>query len=68
MAMAPQTVWIVGTWLDGSWEFQGVYSCEQRAAGACLHPNWFIGPARVDESVPERTEEWPGCYYPRARG
>ena len=64
-----EEVWIVGKCIDAAtsaWEFQGVYSSEERAVAACLSEQWFIGPARVDEPVPARTEAWPGARYPHA--
>lgn len=55
-------VWIVGV-DSGEWGFGGVFSSEEKAVAACKGPNYFIGPATLDEEVPD-LDEWPGGYYP----
>ena len=60
-------VWICGRWKQmGPWEFQGVFSTEEKAAAACPDSTYFIGPATLDKELPKETESWPGCYYPKA--
>ncbi len=65
-----EDVWVVGTHkgeseLGKAWEFQGVFSTRERAEAVCEgHPNWFIGPVRIDEELPVETVKWPRCYYP----
>lgn len=46
------------------WEFCGVFSSEEKAVAACKSPNYFIGPATLDEEVPDDLQEWPGGYFP----
>jgi hypothetical protein len=48
------------------WEFQGVFSDRKKAEDHCLESDWFVGPANLDQPVPEERMEWPGCYYPKA--
>ncbi len=66
-----RTCWIVGQTLGGgagdcgvAWLFQGVFSSEERAVAACVRPHYFVGPATIDEVLPEAVTEWPGHYYP----
>jgi hypothetical protein len=64
-------LWIVGkniADLDAGvvWEFQGVYDSEEKALSACISPNHFIGPAALNKSLPDETQQWPGCIYPVA--
>jgi hypothetical protein len=47
------------------WEFIGVYDTEQRAIDACIKDEYFVGPAVLNSSLPDKTVDWPGCYYPR---
>lgn len=64
------TVWVVGRSMGGllPWEIQGIYTDEQRAIGACIEMNFFVGPMELDAALPVETVVWPGCYYPMARG
>ena len=43
-----------GEWEEtGSiWEFQGVFSSEEKAHNACRNENYFIFPAKLDEELP----------------
>lgn len=52
---------------DKSWEFQGVFSTEQKAVAACLTAFYFVGPADLDDAFPDATTGWVGAYYPIAR-
>lgn len=65
-------VWIVGkinkkNYLE--WEFQGVFSKEQKAIDVCKNKNntWFIAPANMDERIIEKGIAWPELYYPKTR-
>ena len=68
------TVWIVGKYIlmhessGMEWEFQGVFSSEQKAVDACLgHDEWFVAPAELDKELPAEKVDWPGFYYPAER-
>lgn len=61
-------LWIVGKTVENTdrgaiWEFQGVYASLEKAREACK-PGYFIGPATLDQIVPDQTEEWPGSFDP----
>ena len=66
-------LWIVGKYceptadLPARWEFQGVFDSEGAADFHCVTANHFIGPAVLNEPVPEESTRWPGAYYPRLR-
>lgn len=58
-------LWIVGkNTPDGNWEFQGVFSSEQKAAAACITSDYWIGPADLDEELLSHSTEWEGSYFP----
>ena len=64
-------LWIVGKYIgialkiDGMvWEFGGVFSDKQKAIGACTNENMFVGPALLDEILPDESTNWEGCWYP----
>ena len=60
-------LWIVGKSVGPrgeEWEFQGVFDSKKKAISACKSDRYFIGPAMLNEELPEKPEEWPGCYYP----
>lgn len=64
------TLWICGQVTnydpeDKAWQFNGVYSTEQKAINACLTDLYFIGPAVLDSGLPDETVEWSGAYYPK---
>lgn len=66
-----QSVWIVGRHIQKTdqgavWEFSGVYDTVERADSACLDETYFYGPATLNEQIPHKSVEWPGCLYPRA--
>ncbi len=51
-----------------SWEFQGVFDSEDKAIEAVgFSDDWFIGPAILNETLPEKLIEWPGAYYPKLK-
>lgn len=51
----------------GAFEFVGVFDSEEKAVAACATPDYFIGPATLNEATPDKTTEWPGAYYPREK-
>lgn len=58
-------VWVCGDWKDdGAWELRGVFDSEDKAKSHCKKPTHFIGPAELNEKLPDETTEWVGCYYP----
>ncbi len=60
-------VWIVGKVLDAEnnrWEFQGVFTEEKLAVGACRDERFFVGPMVLDQELPMESVVWPGAYYP----
>ena len=65
-------LWIVGQIRtensDGiAWELQGVFDNKEDAIRHCKNENYFIGPAKLNECLPDETTKWPGCYYPLAK-
>lgn len=67
--MKDQTsLWIVGKALNQettSWEFQCVFSSEEKAVAACVDDSYFVGPATLDNALSHDTTEWTGARYPR---
>ena len=60
-----ESLWIVGREFDyNAWEFCGVFSTKQKALDACATREHFIGPATLDERLPDMRITWPGAYYP----
>lgn len=61
-------LWIVGKALpdhdEQRWEFCGVFSTKELAEKACLSESYFVGPATLDEQLPEAPAFWPDAYYP----
>lgn len=58
-------VWVSGrVAYSEMWEVLGIYDSEQKAVSRCTKKNDFVAPAKLNEDMPEETEEWPGCYYP----
>ena len=57
-------VWVVGKITDyPAWELQGVFTSEKLADAACTD-GCFIGPACLNEKLPDMSVEWPMAYYP----
>jgi len=50
-----------GLWV---WDFQGVFSTEEKAIWACKGDDWYVFPVEVDEELPEDPVSAPGAYYP----
>lgn len=65
-----KNLWICGqviTQTDSGivWDFQGVFSKEKNAIKACKNEYYFIAPINLNEEIPQETQQWPGCYYPK---
>lgn len=48
-----------------SWNFQGVYSTEDKAISKCVEDNFFIARIEVDYDEPKEMREYEYSYYPR---
>ena len=46
------------------WDFQGVFSSREKAVAACRDERYFVGPAELDEPLPNEQIEWSGCFWP----
>lgn len=57
-------LYIVGKSTADGWEFQGIFSDENKAIGACKTNEYWIGPVTLDQEIPDETTDWPGQYYP----
>lgn len=61
------TVWIVGQWKPDRWDFGGVFDTQELAEAACQDQTYFVGPAPMNVAIPHERQDWPGCYYPKAK-
>tara|TARA_R100000951_G_scaffold102460_1_gene94577 strand:- start:372 stop:710 length:339 start_codon:yes stop_codon:yes gene_type:complete len=63
-------LWIVGKWVSSSepWEFQGVYDDIDLAISNCISNNYFVGPAKLNDTQEDAHTEWTGCFYPNLEG
>ena len=64
-----QTLWIVGQYRFGDtgaivWDFQGVFTTEEKAIAACKSTTWFIARMELDKELPEATEVMPDVIWP----
>lgn len=62
-------LWICGKYIkdpeqEKRWEFIGVYDSQDKAIKACIKESYFIGPAKLNESLPDDEDDWDGAYYP----
>jgi len=58
-------LYLCGQYRPGNpWEFQGVFSSEQKAIKACRNENYFYAPIELDKEIPDQTEEMPEVIYP----
>jgi len=62
-------LWVYGRYkgqdhLNVNWDFQGIFSSEEKAVEACRDRTYFAAPTELDVSLPHSTTKWPGCYYP----
>lgn len=63
-------LWYVGQSRHGEtpnavWDFQGVFSSEEKAIAACHGPQFFVVPVELDREFPLEAMEAPGGYYPK---
>lgn len=59
-------LWLVGRINDASpWEVIGIFDNESQAVAACSTYSHFVGPLKLNETLPDERTSWPGCYYPR---
>ena len=58
--------WICGLFIPElqNWEFQGLFSTEQKAIDACKTNSYFIAPAQLDEIIMDESGDCPGAFYP----
>jgi len=60
--------WIVGKYNnDSSFEICGLYDDKQKALKRCFSSLHGLGPMTLNEDLSEKTEWWPGFYYPSAK-
>jgi len=62
------TLWVVGQYRAETdagrvWDIQGVFSMREKAVAACRNRSYFLGPIKLNESLPEEMIEWPGCEW-----
>lgn len=62
-------LWVVGKYIDDEdsgivWEFGGVFDDKDKAIAACQNKYYFIGPVKLNKTLPEEAVEWAGAYYP----
>lgn len=57
-------LWVVGKFVYPSWQFQGIFSTEEKAVSQCQDWYHFVGPVELDAELPKEAVSWPGCYYP----
>ncbi len=74
MKKANKKLWIVGKCRryderteTFNWDFQGVFDTKEKAIAACKSIADFVAPAVLNKELPEKSEEWKGCFYPRDR-
>ena len=61
-------VWVVVKNItDGQFEFQGVFDDKDKATEACIDWSYGMGPAIMNEAIPDDVEEWVGYHYPIVR-
>ncbi len=63
-------LWIVGKSLGAAslWEFQGVFTSQEKAEAACHGPLYFVAPVVLNQVLPDETvSEWVGLYWPAAK-
>jgi hypothetical protein len=69
--VSPTTLWVVGKNCGESdedqgavaWDLIGVFDDRELAIAACK-PGYFVGPAVLNEVLPDEARSWPGCFYP----
>jgi|SaaInl8_200m_RNA_FD_contig_21_1026747_length_281_multi_3_in_0_out_0_1 hypothetical protein len=62
-------LWIVGKVSNSEnykeWEFQGIFEDKQKAINTCETELYFIAPAQLNKTIPQKPQPWPGAYYPK---
>ena len=55
-----------GEWAEAGsiWEFQGVFSSDEKARNACRNENYFVFPAELDEELPNNSIFPDDACYP----
>jgi hypothetical protein len=48
-----------------AWEWQGLFSTEEKAVAACRNEDYFIFPIILDEELPDKTINIQDAYYPK---
>ena len=62
-----EELWIVGKSLHderSEWEFAGIFDSKDLAIAACVDKDYFIGPVKINETIPHETVPWDDSYYP----
>ena len=59
---------ICWAWGMHAFEVCGLYNSEADAVKRCLDYKHFVGPLKMDESLPDEQVIWPGGYYPKGAG
>lgn len=60
------TLYLVGRAMSGdAFQFQGIFTSEEKAVAACRDATYFVGTAEVDQELPHEIEKWPEAWYPR---
>jgi hypothetical protein len=42
----------------------GYFGLKKKAIKACIKPEYFYGPIKLNQAAPDESEEWEGCIYP----
>jgi hypothetical protein len=67
--MEDKKLWLVGQYKSGEkgnivWEFQGIFSTEEKAVAACKNFRYWVAPIIMDEECPDGTVSFENDYYP----
>jgi hypothetical protein len=68
----PMKLWIVGKNVKETehgivWEFQGIFSDQEKAIAACHTEFYFLAPMELNRELPRETTVMVGGYYPHAQ-
>ena len=66
-------LWIVGKFIESTtdgrvWEFAGVFDDKIKAILHAINAkdkNHFVGPAELNNGLPEEKQDWKGSFYPQ---
>jgi hypothetical protein len=64
-------LWVVGQLLPeggNAWSFIGCFSSEEKANSACDGPEYFVGPATLDQKENRPASPWLNAYLPGQGG